>query len=236
MKNILIAAPSYASRRERSLRRDDAFGAQFESALVELTRTLEGPSAIDAILVPWREDTRALIAVAAMDAAPSFDPEEAVGRDERQSRLIPYHATDNDIDLADDSFWQASHLSLGRREMPTFEAAVKQYRPSYVIMLGDPPQPDLIRISVMEHGAKVLAFGSLVQPGQLAERLGLPQHRIVDLEVNVIRTDAEDEDYREGSATERRAEDELEPFIPFGLLIQESLDNLLFSEEIRRGD
>ena len=231
---VLIIAPSYAILRARSLNPDDAFGAQFENALVELTRTLEGPSEIDAILVPWREDTRALIAVAAVDAAPSFDPEETDRRGERQSRLLPYRATDNDADPGDDPFWHASHLSLGRYGMPSLATAIKQYRPQYVIMLGDSPQPDALRLNVLEQDATVLTFGSLAQPGQLTAALGLPADRIVDLEVNIIRK-VEDDVLRDGVELEHQAEAELEPFIPFGLLIQESLSDFLLPEEIRVG-
>lgn len=232
---VLIVIPSAERRRERSLNHDDAFGAQFENALVDLTRTLEGPSGINAILVPWREDTRALIAVAAMDAAPSFDPEEADRRGERQSRLIPYRATDHDADPADDVFWQASHLALGRHGMPSLATAIQRYRPRYVIMLGDSPQSDALRLNVLELDATVLTFSSLAEPGQLAAALGLPTDRIVDLEVNILRK-VEDHVPRDGVELEHQAEAGLEPFIPFGLLIQESLSDLLFPEEIRVGE
>ena len=79
MTAVLILAPAPHERRRRSLggeeHEDQWFGELFETALTELVRMLDGPGKIDAVLVPWRRDTAALLAAAAADTAVKFDPE-----------------------------------------------------------------------------------------------------------------------------------------------------------------
>ena len=170
-----------------------------------------------------------------MDDAPNFDPEERAGRDKQQSRVVPY-VTDDSHDLKDDIFWRASHLSLGRETMLTLPVAVKKHRPNYVLMLGDSPQPELIKTSLFEHKPKVLTFASLATPQRLAAVLQIPQDQIIDLEVGILREDAGAELIDDDIVFGRRAADELEPFVPFGLLIQESFSELLFPGQTRRSD
>jgi hypothetical protein len=80
---------------------------------------------------------------------------------------------------------------------------------------------------------RFLTFRSLTSPERVASGLHIPTSRVVDLEAK-LPPYIEDSDVPDGTefADERRRDADLEPFVPFGLLIQDYFDDLLSDDDL----
>ena len=214
MRNVLILAgdtpPEESSGRSGDL---------FDAALLEIVRALDVSGDIASVLVPWSDEFAALIAVAAADTAPSFDPESATERAEgSRSCLVPYWPAETSSDEWSRPFLDSSHLSLAGRTPVSLADALGKHPPQDLIVLSLPNNIAAMR-RVFGH-ARVFVFGSLVSRAQVASVLDVQPDRVVDLEQTLRSI--------EDTSGARRSEVEgLEPFIPFGLLIQDVYDDIL---------
>lgn len=219
---VLILAPT--TRDRRYIRRK---GDLFDTAFVETVRTLDGRGGGATVLVPWTVDLAALVVAATADTAPAFDPEAADPSGRTRSRLVPYLAPGEPGPEPDSPFWRASHLSLGGVTAVPFEAAMRQARPTHVIVLGPPRRPATFRRFLRGTASSVLTFGSLVSPTEATTFLGVPANNVLDLEAEgPVGVDVEETLSPEVPA-ERSSEVDLEPYVPFGLLLQNRLDEFL---------
>lgn len=216
MKNILILASDTPAGG------DGRVGDLFDSALLEVVRALDVSSGVATVLVPWSDELAPLIAVASVDTAPSFDAESAA-EEGTQSSLIPYRPQ-GALNERSRQFLAASHLSLSGRSPLSFEAAIKQHPPTEVIvlspMLSRKDEVAVLREAPGFKNARLLMFGSLTSRDQVAAVMERDSERVEDLEHRIRPIDGE---------ARRPSEEEakLEPFIPFGLLIQDAFGEIL---------
>ena len=216
MKSILIFASDTPASGEGRV------GDLFDAALLEIVRALDVSSTVATVLVPWSDELAPLIAVAAVDTAPSFDAEGAP-KEGTQSSLVPYRPMGT-LDEASQQFLAASHLPLSGRSPMSFEAAVKQYPPTDIIVLSpEMSQKDELAVLRGAPGFKnvrLLMFGSLTSRDQVANAMERGWESVENLEERLVPLG--DEARRLGIE-----EGKLEPFIPFGLLIQDVFDDIL---------
>jgi hypothetical protein len=212
MKNILILATD--TQAKSAGRRGDLFDA----ALLEIVRTLDVSSDIASVLVPWSDELAPLIAVAVADTAPSFDPERA-GKEGSQSGLILYRLSSFSSDERSRPFRDGSHLSLTERLPITLSQAVDKYPPTDVIVLSLPKDIP----SLQGSDIRFFVFGSLLALSDVRATLAIPAERMEDLELKL--SPIEDK-----LSTARPEEEGLEPYIPFGLLIQDVFREILPDE------
>jgi hypothetical protein len=229
MRNVLILAAARGGYLE-----DGRAGDLFDMALVEIVRVLDVPASVGSVLVPWSTDLAALIAVGIFDTAPSFDPEGGAGTRTEASRsgLVPYLPPDTEWSAASVPFFESSHLALDRDAPMPFAEAIKQYPPTYVIVLAWTEGFSQLGDALSGTSPAFFTFGKLAPPERVASGLNIPISQVEDLELRLPPI-VEGSDIPESSefAGEREGDVGLEPFIPFGLLIQDALDDLLPDDE-----
>lgn len=228
---VLILAPG--SNAKRSISRS---GDLFDTAFVDAVRTLDGRGADLTVLVPWTADLAALIAVATLDTAPSFDPEREAGSGEARSWLVPYVPPGEAAREMENIFWRSSYLSLGGRPPPgSLKQTLGKVSAIQIVILGAPRRADAVRKVLRSRELKVLTFGSLLGPLEAARVVGVEPSHVIDLEER-LPSSGEDEDLGRFPelATERSPEDNLERYIPFGLLLQHHFDALLPDDDEKR--
>jgi hypothetical protein len=215
-------------------------GDAFDTAFVEILRTLDGQGDKVPVLAPWSPDLAPLVAAALVDTAPSFDPESGGSAAATRSRIIPYAMASEDAGLTDSAaereatFWRSSHLSLVRETAVPLMAAMNAAPPTHLVVLGLPTAAAEAAAALMDRSVNVFCFGSLVSRGEVAEALGLRLGNVEDLE---RRLPSEETALEKSSASERErdVEDSLEPYVPYGLLLQDALDEFLPGDELEGG-
>lgn len=213
-------------------------GDLFDLAFIDAVRTLDGPGAQVRVLIPWVADLAALISAATLDTASSFDPERTEGPGGTRTRLVPYLPPGEiqaDVDTDTDGvFWRASHLSLAGFERPqSLEQALGAFPNIHVVMLGSPRRPATVRKALRGRELlNVFTFGSLLSQFETAKIVGVEQSRVVNLENNMPEI-SEGDDPAESSefATERSSEEQLERYVPFGLLLQKAFEGMWPDDE-----
>lgn len=225
--------------------RDDDYtrgrnGDAFDTALVEVLRTLDGQGEKIPVLTPWSSDLAPLVAVALVDTAPSFDPEGGSSTGTTRSRIVPYRLVSEDAGLTDGTasreaaFWRGSHLSLSQEAPVSLEAAMDAAPPTHLVVLGLPKATAAVRTALKDRSVSVVCFGSLVSRSKVAERLGVRFDNIEDLERRLPPAETAKEE-ASVSVRERDDEETLEPYIPYGLLLQDALDEFLPGDEREGG-
>jgi hypothetical protein len=222
MWNLLVVASATEGGRGPS-----RTGDLFDFALSEIVRVIDIRAGFGTALVPWSADLAPLIAAAVIDTAPSFDPEASI-EGKMRSGLVPYYPPKAEPSEEDSVFFRASHLSLDRASPLAFAAALQEFPPTHVLVLGAVKEFGALRGFLQMHDASILAFESLTPMAQVASDLNVDPTRITNLEHRLV-LPSEDEDtsrFRE-LGVEREAESELEPYIAFGLLVQSYFENML---------
>ena len=223
MTVILILAPGPGDERVR-----DRVGDAFDNAFVETLRTLDAQGVDAPVLAPWSNDLAPLVAAALIDTAPSFDPEGGGSRAETSSRIIPYLVAPDDFIKDEAIFWRATHLSLGRGAPLPLGEVLETWRPTHVVLLGLPEDTsELVRAIGGRDDVAVLVFSGLMGREDAALRLDLSIDRVIDLEARLAKFDDDGERTAPSSSLEEAAEAELEPYVPYGLLLQEALADFL---------
>jgi hypothetical protein len=226
MRNVLILASDARESLEGG-----RSGDLFDMALVEIVRALDVPGSIASVLVPWSDDLSPLIAAGIVDTAPSFDPESGATETTR-SGLIPYIPLGAALSEESTAFFRSSHLTLEVAAPTPFEQAIREHPPTDVVVLSWTKELARLR-DVPGYGeARFLVFGSLTSPERIFSDLAIPSSRVEDLERRLPLI-TEGSDIPEGTefTDERERDAGLEPFIPFGLLIQDALDEILPDDE-----
>lgn len=212
----------------------DRTGDAFDTAFVEILRTLDGQGSKVPVLVPWSSDLAPLVTAALIDTAPSFDPEGGGSAAATRSRIIPYSLTAEDAGLMEGAsdreiaFWRSSHLSLARGAPVHLGAAMGAAPPTHFVVLGLPKAAAEVAAALKGRPASVFCFGSLVSRGEVVETLGVSFGDVEDLERRLLPEKVPSEDY---SSPEREREESLEPYVPYGLLLQDALDEFLPGDE-----
>ena len=222
-KNILILAADTDDQPEGK-----RTGDLFDQALVEIVHALDVPARIASVLIPWSADLSPLIAAAIVDTAPSFDPEGERAAETTLSGLVPYLPPGAKWSDQGASFFRSSHLALERESPLAFADAIEKHPPTDIVVLA---WSDDFSKPIVSHGAaraNVVTFGSLRSRERIASALNIPLSQIIDLELK-LSSIVDDSDVPDGSefAEERGRDAELEPFIPFSLLIQDYFDDIL---------
>jgi hypothetical protein len=210
-------------------------GDLFDQALIEIIRVLDIAAERASILVPWSMDLAPLIAVGTADTAPSFDPEGDGRIPSSRSGLVPYLPPGVEWSEQDEPLFRSSHLSLEQRDRPMpFDTAIGQYPPTWVVVLACTDEFSPFRAALRESSASFVTFGSLMPPERIATEFGIPIEQVTDLEQR-LPSFVEKSDIPDGSefADEIGRDAGLEPFVPFGLLIQDYFADLLPDDEPR---
>lgn len=204
-------------------------GDLFDMALLEIVHALDIPQTRAFVLVPWSDDLAPFVATGIIDSAPSFDPESGTTESSR-SGLVPYIPLGSTLSEQSTVFFSSSHLALERAVPMPFERVIQDYPPTDVVVLTWPKKYAGQGSFQNLQNARFLVFGSLTSPQQIVADLSIPLEKVEDLE---RRLTSESGEIREGAefADEREREAGLEPFIPFGLLIQDALDDILPDDE-----
>ena len=235
MTSVMILTP----RRDDD-RVSDRLGDAFDTAVVEILRTLDGQDKVR-VLAPWTPDLAPLVTVALVDTAPSFDPEGGFSAATTRSRIVPYTLATEDTAADSDeagereaAFWHNTHLSLGRERPESLTSAIAEAPPTHLVVLGLPQSAAKVAAAIKDRVVKIFCFGSLVSRWEIAEGLGVPLARIEDLEGRLPAGEAASEE-ASSFARERDAEETLEPYVPYGLLLQDALDDFLPGDEQEGG-
>jgi hypothetical protein len=218
MRSLLLLASDQASKD------GNHFGELFDAALIETIRTLSEPRPDLRVYIPWSDSLAPLVSVATLDASPSFDPETHALR---QNALVPYLSDSQQMGETSRAFWNSSFLSLSR-EPPRSFSAVLDGRIDATLALGL-PQFDLLRGALRR--SKVLFFPELIARDAFAREVGGQLGTLIDLSANYVRDTLRRD---QAEVSEREREDSLEPFVPFGLLLQRWLDEDLHEEPLPR--
>jgi hypothetical protein len=225
MRNVLILAADSADLAEHR-----RVGDLFDQALVEIVHALDVPAGVANVLVPWSTDLSPLIAASIVDTAPTFDPEGDRKEATSRSGLVPYLLPGAETSDQGASFFRSSHLALGRAAPLPFADVISKHPPTDIVVLAW-IKGFAQSLNVQAH-VNLVTFGSLAPSTRVASALNVPPSRVIDLELRLPRI-VEDKDLPDSRefADERGRDTELEPFIPFGLLIQDYFDNLLPDDE-----
>lgn len=211
-------------------------GDAFDIAFIEVLRTLDGQGDENPVLAPWSPDLAPLVAAALVDTAPSFDPESSDSAGATRSRIVPYRLVSEDVGVTDGTagreatFWRGSHLSLAREAPISLTTAMTVAPPTHLVVLGLPKAAAEVGAALRDRSVSVLCFGSLVGASEVAESLGIPFSNVDDLERRLPREEIAKEEASE-SFRQRAAEETLEPYVPYGLLLQDALDEFLPGDE-----
>jgi hypothetical protein len=207
-------------------------GDLFDTGFVETVRTLAGRGAAATILIPWSKQLAPLIASATIDTAPSFDPES---RAEPQLQLRLYTMPGQVDWQSEDIFWRGSYLSLNGIAPVSLSEALSGCEKVFTVVLGKPFRAATMRRMLRARDLDVVTFGSLADPDETARWIGADTERIADLE-QLLPPLPTDETGETLAAPELAAEEMLEPYVPFGLLLQYKFDELLSDETERPAD
>jgi hypothetical protein len=218
-RNVLILAPT------DRLSAESRTGDLFDAALMEIVRVLDLPASIASVLVPWTTDLAPLIAVGIADTAPGFDPE---GRAEGGTRsgLLPYLPPGEALSDESRLFFASSHLALGGQGPMSLADAVGSHPPTDIVVLGWTSDFSLPRGALGDRAPRVVTFGSLASAASVASALDIAVSGVTDLERSAA--SSIEADLPGGSEAEDEAG--LEPFVPFGLLIQDYFNDLIPDE------
>jgi hypothetical protein len=212
MRSLLLLAPEPAHA-------EQGHGELFDSALIETVRSLSQPRPKLRTFVPWTESLAPLISVATLDSSPAFNPES---REERQpGQLVPYFPDFQEMREKSRSFWQSSYLSL-QYPSPLSPGVAMEQSVDAVITLGVPNLETPIS-AILERGRPILYFSALSRPNAFISTVGMRNLELLDLSADF----SQDEHFEETSDSlirELSWERGLEPFVPFGLLLQRWLD------------
>ena len=205
----------------------------FDVAFVDTLRALAGPGSRMVLLLPWSQDLAPLIGAAMLDLAPIFDPEAPPGEGPSPRGVVLYVPPGDEASAREgDPFWQASHLSLAEGGHLSLADAVRAHPPTHVVALGTPQRPAAFRQALRGRRLKVLVFRSLYAREQAVEALGVASDGALDLEETLPEPLPEPTVQRTLEASvERSQEVDLEPFVPFGVLLQSFFDDWLEDEE-----
>lgn len=225
MNGVLILAPDPTDERFWA-RTGDAF----DTALVEVLRTLDAAEDGFYVLAPWTEDLAPLVLAATFDTGPSFDPEVEASGPETRSRIVPYSLPGAETPGLRSPYWRASAMSLTRRAALPLQMAVKEYRPDVLLVLGLPADTSELLGGMDLTRMKVLTFGVLLSSGEVAEVLDVSLEQVRDLQLRLPERAEPEVERMSESALERSAEVELEPYVPYGLLLQDALEEFLPGE------
>jgi hypothetical protein len=218
---ILIVAPPMTRRRSA-----EHLGDLFDIGFVDTVRTLAGSGTAAMVLIPWSKELAPLIASATVDTAPSFDPES---RAEPQLHLRLYTAPGQADWEPGNAFWRGSYLSLAGIAPVPLPEALRGCQKIFAVVLGKPPRAATLRRMLRASDLDVVTFGSLADPEGTAQWIGADTRRIVDLEqlLPPLPTD------ETAAVPELAPEEILEPYVPFGLLLQYRFDELLSDDTER---
>jgi hypothetical protein len=103
-----------------------------------------------------------------------------------------------------------------------------------VLVLSSPKEFGQLLSLALPHDVPILAFASLTPVGEVAAGLGVAFERVTDLEQSLSRYSEDDDTapFPELSL-QRQWESQLEPYVPFGLLVQKYFDSVLPDDEAR---
>ena len=233
MQTVLIVAPDEVPQDEGEMTRRAA--DLFDIGLVEIVRTLAMARRNFKLLVPWTRDLAALISAATLDAAPAFDPEGSEGKDVPRSIVVPYAAGDSAKYFVESVFWRSSHLSLNLGAPTDIRSYLDESRLDHVIALGLPNSgsgiADTVRLAIKQHSPSIYVFGQLSTSVDTALALRTDPHRVIDLSAKY--GESLSLPSKEARETESMLEweSDLEPYVPFGLLIQRAILDMFDSHE-----
>jgi hypothetical protein len=240
MKTILILAPDavHAPRGEGPL--TDRAGDLFDTGFVETVRTLSAPRPNLKVLVPWTHDLAPLLSAATLDGAPAFDPERPANPESAATVIVPYAVDEGAQSLIESAFWASSHLSLHFERPVELHGYLKENRVDHIIALGFPQKAlglnDTLRYSIKEHAPQIFVFGRILSPGVAADVLGRGVDGVIDLTARYEwESPPRDSDAFKETDSLLEWESHLEPYIPFGLLIQRAIFSELDSLEPKAG-
>lgn len=228
MRNVLVLAAATGGRLD-----GERAGDLFDQALIEIVGVLDVPLGAANILIPWSTDLSPIAAAAIVDTAPTFDPEGGLRREAPRSGFIPYLPPGAEWSEDGIVFFRSSHLFLERDAPMSFEAALRQHPPTDVVVLAWTEDFAQLR-DLLRNVQRVVTFGSLTPPERIASGLGIQFSQVIDLEHRLIPFDEATEIPRGSEFADERGRDaDLEPYIPFGLLIQDYFDTMLPDDEGR---
>lgn len=209
----------------------DDWGDLFDSALTEALRTLSVPGRNVRLLVPWSDDLAPLVNAALSDSASSFDPEIREPRDARSVEILPYRTDGDGLSDHSEVFWRTSQFRSMADGPTDLKSLVERVPPQLVIALGLPKDASLLRdlSSRFERSeTAVMSFGPLLSADSTKDTVGFFHAPIHDLWADYLREGAaHEEDRGQQSDLELSWEERLEPFIPFGLILQHQLQRWL---------
>jgi hypothetical protein len=190
-------------------------GTMLEEALLEVVRALDGPSRIAQVLLPSSPLLTPLVSVALADGRERFNPEDIVDRRSRRAEFLFY--VDGEARSRERPVSRS--VGVGMVAPVLLGELLATHPPSTVVALGW-PGADLL--GALPDGCDLLVFDRLVPP---AERTDWPFRK-----VTLLGADLPDFGGAEEDASFLRFEDALEPFTPYGLLVQQALDQWLDDE------
>jgi len=225
-KILVLGAASQTPEGQRA-------GDLFDFALIEIVRVLDIPANRALVLVPWSEDLAPLVAAGIADTGPSFDAESGATREGQEPGIIPYLLPGREGTEQTSLFSASTHLSPGSPGPMPFADALKSHSPTHIVMLAWTDDSTPVRAALRGTTASLVTFGSLMSPARVADLLEIDEGSVTDLELRLGPLPARDAPDSSEFASEGAYEAELEPFIPFGLLIQDYFGDLLSADETR---
>ena len=228
MKTIVILAPDAVHPEQGEGPVGDRGGDLFDTGFVETVRTLSAPRRNLKVLVPWSHDLAPLLSAATLDNAPAFDPERSDKPDGAATVIVPYAVGDSPASFVESAFWASSHLSLIFPQPVDIRGYLDGNPVDHIIALGFPGRglrlTDTLRFTVERHKPQIFVFGRIMSRGGAAEELRADPGRVIDLSERY----EWDSPPRASEANKETAsllewESHLEPYVPFGLLIQRAI-------------
>jgi hypothetical protein len=227
MWNILVlASATIGSGGERGT------GDLFDFALTEVIRALDVPAQRAVVLVPWSFELAPFVAAGTIGTAPSIDPQDLGAG---PSGLLPYYPPSAVPSAQDLTLYRATHMTFGRGDAPLpFAVALKRFPPTHVLVLSSPKEFHELGGWLRAGETPILTFGSLARIEEVADALSVPSSRVANLEQTFV-LPPEDDDTAEFPelGLERQWEAELEPYIPFGLLVQKYFEAMLADDGLQ---
>lgn len=224
MSGILLLAPGASD--ERYLGRS---GDALDSAIIEIVRTLGDPEGMYSVLVPWTRATAPLVLAASIDCVPSFDPEsDGSSAASTRSRIIPYRPPGEEEREESDPFLNSSFMFLTPESVKPLRLALEEHRPHIVLAVGLPPGMAELAGYIEANHASMFVFSSLVGPEELSRSLlYATSGRVLDVELLMPEVPERDLEQLTDVEPDIRAESGLENYVPYGLLLQAVLEEIL---------
>ena len=218
MLRLLILAPDAGEDIE-----EGPASELFDQVLLDVIRALDLSDGRAVVLVPWTEDTAALVAAATMDSSPSFDPESVATEGPAVSSVRLYLPPKSGRRPDDEPFLRASHLPLRGAEPKPLAELVGELPPTHVLALAAPRWARQV-LDGLELQPVVLALGALLDGRRVRDQLGAGIREVVDLTAVLKWRPPEAEDPEAAPDPEQaegyELERGLEPFVPVGLMLQ----------------